>query len=84
MATLVNESFKISERKLISVFVTPVLWAVLLNGIVGQVHKVIIEVGCGHRVRLTRSAQVALFEKVHIHIVRQRYPDPDVKLTLFD
>lgn len=55
---------------------------VLLDCIVGQMHKVIVQVLCSHVVWLTRCSQVPLLEKVYIHVLSQGNPDADVKLPL--
>ena len=61
-----------------------VLWAVLLDRIIGQVDEIIVEVLSVHRVGLARRPQVALTEEVHVHILCQGHPDSYVELALVD
>ena len=52
-ATLHDNTLQFSEGKLVAVFVGAVLGRVLLDGVVGQVHEVVVQVLGRRRVGLT-------------------------------
>ena len=80
--TFLDLSLEVGERKLIAIFVAAVLGALYLDRVIGQVHKVIVQVLCIHRVGLTRGAQIAFFEEVNIHVLSESHPDTNVKFPL--
>ena len=69
---------------LVAVFVGSVRLTGLLDRVVGQMSEHVIRVRRVDGVRLTRGAQVALFEEVNPPVIVPEYPAPDVKLSTFD
>ena len=61
-----------------------VLRTVLLDGIICQMDKVIVQILRAHGIRLARCPQIAFSEKVHVHVLGESDPDPDVKFSLVD
>ena len=79
-----NVAFEVSKTQLVSILVLPIVWTVLLDGIVCEMDEVIVESGSisvvGHR----RCAKVAFSEEEDIHVLVEEHPHSDVKLALVD
>ena len=61
--------FELSKGKLVPILMTPITWAILLNRIIGQMDKVIVQIGCIQSIWLARGAKVTFFEKVHVKVL---------------
>ena len=77
---LLNVLLKLIKIQLVAIFKPAVVLAVLLNGVVRQMHhlilcvvKPVLEGGC---------PQIPLLEEVNLHILVYEDPDTDVKLAL--
>jgi len=58
--------------------------ALPLNGVVGQVDVVVLQVALVSGVGGTRSPEVSFFEEITVHFMRQDYPDSNIKLATVD
>ena len=81
-SAFLDQLLKVREREHVSIFVVAVVRTILLDCIVGQMHKVIVQVLCSHVVWPARSPQVTLLKEIHIHVLSQGNPNAYVKLPL--
>lgn len=71
---------QILKGELVGVLKLPVVGGILLDGIVGEVDEVVIDVLGGEG--LCGSADVPLLEEVNVHGFGQQGPDANVELTV--
>lgn len=71
---------EVAEGELVGVFELAVVGGVLLDGVVGEVDEVVVDVVGGEG--LGRGADVALLEEVDVHRFRQQRPHADVELPV--
>ena len=82
MATLLHKTLEIGEREDIALFVIPIIWTVFLDGIVGQMHEVVVKAGRTQVKRCAGGAQVSLLKEIDVHVVSECHPHANVKLAL--
>jgi len=75
---------EVSEAHLVAVFKLRVVGAILLDGVVRQVHKIIFESSCISGVSARARSNVTLSKKVAFHIMRNKDPHSYVEFPAVD
>ena len=66
---------------LISVLKLTIIWSVLLNRIIRQMHPLVLQLFCISTVGRRAGPDISFFEKHYVHILRHEHPYSDVKLA---
>lgn len=75
---------ELRKTDLIAIFKVTVCWIELLDCIVCEVHPVVGESGSVRRVLAWTCSDVAFLEEIAIQLLRNEYPNTDIKFATLD
>jgi hypothetical protein len=81
---VINDLLETPVAQLVAIFKGAIILRVFLDGVVGQVDILVVDVGEVHLELTGGGPQVALLENVQLVVLVDQHPDPDVKLPIIE